>query len=93
MLVKDIMTENPVTATELMSVAEALGLLYELDVRHLPVVRGSELAGIVSDRDLRGFFQNIGNKLNYSVADLHQGSRCLESRSPTDRRGPIFIAP
>ena len=54
-LAKDIMTENPVTATELMSVAEALGLLYELDVRHLPVVRGSELVGIVSDRDLRGF--------------------------------------
>lgn len=57
MLAKDIMTENPVTATELMSVAEALGLLYELDVRHLPVVRGSELAGIVSDRDLRTFTQ------------------------------------
>jgi acetoin utilization protein AcuB len=54
-LAKDIMTENPVTATELMSVSEALGLLFELDVRHLPVVRGSELVGIVSDRDLRGF--------------------------------------
>ena len=49
------MTENPVTASELMSVSEALGMLYELDVRHLPVVRGSELVGIVSDRDLRGF--------------------------------------
>mgnify|MGYP001811975934 FL=1 len=55
MLVKEIMTENPVTATELMSVAEALGVLYELDVRHLPVVRGRELVGIISDRDLRGF--------------------------------------
>ncbi len=55
MLVKDIMTENPVTAIELMSVAEALGLLYELDVRHLPVVRGRELVGIISDRDLRSF--------------------------------------
>jgi acetoin utilization protein AcuB len=40
-----------------MSVAEALGLLYELDVRHLPVVRGRELVGIVSDRDLRRFTQ------------------------------------
>ena len=57
MLSKDIMTENPVTATELMSVSEALGLLYELDVRHLPVVRGRELVGIISDRDLRGFTQ------------------------------------
>ena len=55
MLAKDVMTENPVTATELMSVSEALGLLYELDVRHLPVVRGRELVGIISDRDLRGF--------------------------------------
>jgi acetoin utilization protein AcuB len=54
-LAKDIMTENPVTATERMSVAEALGLLYELDVRHLPIVRGRELVGIISDRDLRGF--------------------------------------
>jgi len=52
---KDIMTENPVTATELMSVSEALGLLYELDVRHLPVVRGRELVGIISDRGLRVF--------------------------------------
>ena len=55
MLAKDIMTENPVTATELMSVAEALGLLYELDVRHLPVVRGRELVGIISDRDFSAF--------------------------------------
>jgi len=54
-LAKDIMTENPVTGTELMSVAEALGLLYALDVRHLPVVRGRELVGIISDRDLPGF--------------------------------------
>ena len=55
MLAKDIMTEDPVTATERMSVAEALGLLYELDVRHLPIVRGRELVGIISDRDLGGF--------------------------------------
>jgi len=54
-LAKDIMTENPVTSTELMSVAEALGLLYELDVRHLPVVRGRELVGIISDRDFNEF--------------------------------------
>ena len=55
MLAKDIMTENPVTSTELMSVSEALGLLYELDVRHLPVVRGRELVGIISDRDFNEF--------------------------------------
>ncbi|MEM7135205.1 MAG: CBS domain-containing protein [Myxococcota bacterium] len=51
----ELMTEAPITATEQTSVAEALTLLYELDVRHLPVVRGDELVGIVSDRDLRGY--------------------------------------
>lgn len=86
MLVKDIMTENPVTATELMSVAEALGVLYELDVRHLPVVRGRELVGIISDRDLRGFTSadedvameavesartgNVGNFMNTSTVKV-----------------------
>lgn len=86
MLVKDIMTENPATATELMSVADALGLLYELDVRHLPVVRGRELVGIISDRDLRAFSAaaedeameavegarsaNVGNFMNTSTVKV-----------------------
>lgn len=86
MLVKEIMTENPATATELMSVAEALGLLYELDVRHLPVVRGRELVGIISDRDLRSFSgasedeameavenaraANVGNFMNTSTVKV-----------------------
>lgn len=86
MLVKEIMTENPATATELMSVADALGLLYELDVRHLPVVRGRELVGIISDRDLRAFSAaaddeameavegarsaNVGNFMNTSTVKV-----------------------
>jgi acetoin utilization protein AcuB len=85
-LVKEVMTENPATATELMSVAEALGLLYELDVRHLPVVRGRELVGIISDRDLRSFSgasedeameavenaraANVGNFMNTSTVKV-----------------------
>ena len=94
MLAKDIMTENPVTTTELMSVAEALGLLYELDVRHLPVVRGRELVGIVSDRDLRVFSEaaddeaidaverarssTIGNFMNTSPVKVDQETNVRE---------------
>jgi acetoin utilization protein AcuB len=73
-LAKDIMTENPVTATELMSVAEALGLLYELDVRHLPVVRGRELAGIISDRDLRGFSGAAEDDMMDAVEDARSST-------------------
>jgi acetoin utilization protein AcuB len=47
------MTENPQTLPVQASVREAISLLAELDVRHLPIMEGSTLAGIVSDRDLR----------------------------------------
>lgn len=54
MVVEEIMTKNPVTVDSSQSIAEVIGTLYELDVRHLPVVDDGELVGIVSDRDLRG---------------------------------------
>ncbi len=55
MVISDIMTKNPVTATPNSNVAEALATLHDLDVRHLPIVESNELVGIVSDRDLRSF--------------------------------------
>lgn len=55
MLATDIMTENPVVAKEDMTAEEAMRLFYELDFRHLPVVREQELVGMLSDRDLRRF--------------------------------------
>jgi acetoin utilization protein AcuB len=51
----ELMTKDPTSVTELTTVNEALDLLYERDIRHLPVVRGGELVGILSDRDLRRF--------------------------------------
>ncbi len=88
MLAKDIMTENPVTATELMSVAEALGLLYELDVRHLPVVRGRELVGIISDRDLRRFRESDEDLAIEAVEDA--GSATVGSFMNTS---PVKVDP
>jgi acetoin utilization protein AcuB len=49
------MTKDPASVSELTTVNEALDLLYELDIRHLPVVRAGELVGILSDRDLRRY--------------------------------------
>lgn len=53
MLVKNRMTADPVTVTPEDSLAHALRLTREHRVRHLPVVRNGELAGILSDRDIR----------------------------------------
>ncbi|HEU0013355.1 MAG TPA: CBS and ACT domain-containing protein [Longimicrobium sp.] len=53
MLVSTRMTRNPVSASPDLPLAEALRLAREHRVRHLPVVAGGEVVGIVSDRDLR----------------------------------------
>jgi acetoin utilization protein AcuB len=46
------MTTYPVTVTPEATVAEALDLMRDMDVRHLPVVERGALVGMLSDRDL-----------------------------------------
>jgi acetoin utilization protein AcuB len=53
MLVKNHMTRGPVAVTPESTLADALRLTRQHRIRHLPVVRGEELAGVLSDRDIR----------------------------------------
>jgi len=53
MLVKQIMTQKVVTITLADSLRRADELLMQGRFRHLPVVEGDRLVGIVSDRDIR----------------------------------------
>jgi acetoin utilization protein AcuB len=53
MLVKDVMQEHPVTATLETRLPNLVRLLQRRGFRHLPVLDGGKLVGIVSDRDLK----------------------------------------
>ena len=53
MKVGNFMTPEPVTIDESESMGEALVLMRRNQIRHLPVVTGNLLVGIVTDRDLR----------------------------------------
>ncbi|HLE22580.1 MAG TPA: CBS domain-containing protein [Vicinamibacteria bacterium] len=53
MVVGDYMTKAPITVGEDTSMKEAVELLRQHHIRHLPVVLGHFLVGIVSDRDIR----------------------------------------
>lgn len=75
MVVSEVMTENPATVDASRSVREVLRELYELDVRHLPVVDNGQLVGIVSDRDMRAVTVPLldggsGDQLDQSISDL-----------------------
>jgi acetoin utilization protein AcuB len=54
MLVRDIMTQQPITAAPEQTVADALDIMHSGSFHHLPVVsERRHLIGIVSDRDCR----------------------------------------
>lgn len=55
MIVRDIMTENPRTVEVTDNINQALDVLHDLDVRHVPVVENGVLVGLLSDRDLRSY--------------------------------------
>ena len=49
-MTSDVLTVGPQT-----TVREAIRLIEDSDIRHLPVVEGRKLVGIISDRDLREY--------------------------------------
>ncbi len=53
MTVSDLMKKDVVSATPDTPLKEAFSKMNHAHVRHLPIVSGGRLAGIVSDRDIR----------------------------------------
>lgn len=54
MRVGKIMIRDPITVPPETTVLEAIKIMQELNIRHLPVVRGGQFAGWLSARDLYG---------------------------------------
>lgn len=73
---EELMTTDVVTVEEGTTLAAALEIMQEKGIRHLPVVRGERLVGMLSDRDL----QSLGLRL---VVDLESLER-LESKLTAD---------
>ena len=59
MLVRDVMSSNPIVIDADASLGEAFDILQSNSIRHLPVVKGDALVGMVSDRDLRTLMPRI----------------------------------
>ena len=55
LLVGDWMTRNPITVQATASIVEAMHLLKEKNIRRLPVMKGDELVGVVTERMLLGY--------------------------------------
>jgi len=55
LLVGDWMTRNPITIQSTASIIEAIHLLKEKSVRRLPVLKGDELVGLITEKMLLGY--------------------------------------
>lgn len=53
MNVEDVMTRDVVTLTPEHTLLDAINLLRSKRIRHLPIVEGQKLVGIVTDRDVK----------------------------------------
>lgn len=91
MTAEEIMTDNVTTVDEGATLADALEVLSDLETRHLPVIRGGEVIGMISDRDFRSLgldlvsdFENrdrLRARLQTSVSSLMSGDVLSVDRS------------
>lgn len=51
--VEEFTTPNPITARESTSIEELKSLMRENGIRHIPILNGQTVIGLVSDRDLK----------------------------------------
>ena len=69
MQVHEIMTHNPISVDVSATVRQAAERLFDLDVRHLPVLENNELIGMLSDRDLKGYRWSYAQLLDDATND------------------------
>ena len=88
MKVVDLMTSDPLTVTAAETVGKADQLMAENNIRQIPVVKGRELLGIVTDRDVRAFLSDA------LVGEPETRERALKTAvSEIMTTEPLSIAP
>jgi|RhiMethySRZTD1v2_1073278.scaffolds.fasta_scaffold01065_30 acetoin utilization protein AcuB len=86
MLVEQVMQTGVVTITPKTSLPEALALIRQRGIRHLPVVENDALVGIVSDRDLKRAMASSATSL-----DRHELQYLLDRVTAAEIMTPAVI--
>lgn len=60
LLVKDVMSNDPITVTPGTSLTEAAQVMLEAKIGSLPVIEGDKLAGLLTEADFVRFFATSG---------------------------------
>jgi len=82
-----IMTREPITVDPTLPVTDARRILEDEDIRHVPVMQGGRLVGVVSDRDLNPTEDEL-----FAVGELASTSR-VRTIADVMRRDVTTVAP
>lgn len=66
---RDYMTHLPVEAERCETAADAIALMQQHDIHHIPVMSGSHLKGIVSQQDLLEARARLGDRFSATPLD------------------------
>lgn len=72
MKVRDLMTPNPRTLDADATLGDAVAIMKRHKIRHLPILDGDEVVGVVSERDVKMALGPDASKLNIESIDPRQ---------------------
>ena len=91
MIVGEVMSKKLITVKKSDSLKKAQDLMVEKSIRHLPVMDGTELMGIITESDIRGAFIGKGAKTNAGKIQALNPAKMKVSEHMT--RDPMVVVP
>jgi acetoin utilization protein AcuB len=79
------MTTTPFAINSESTLVEAMNVMNEKHIRHLPVIKGNNVYGLISDRDLKSIMAYAGT----NPKALHVGDICVDEPYITNPDAPI----
>src|SRR5580704_17161498 len=67
--IESVMTKKPYTIESALPLCKATEMMREHGIRHLPVMHGAKIVGVISDRDIK-FAGNFPGVRDMSVDDV-----------------------
>jgi acetoin utilization protein AcuB len=97
MVVEEVMSPEVVTLTPEQTLRDAITLLRRERIRHLPVVDGTKLVGIVTDRDVKRATPSVlagadSDEYNTSLATIKVAQVMTREPMTVTRRMPLKSA-
>ncbi len=86
----DIMTPDPKTVDARDQASQAVGLMQEYNFSQVPVLRGTQLVGLVTERDIIRNLQHNMDELSVQAVMSPESVPIIDESTPVDVITPLF---